>query len=105
MRDGRNHSPRDGLQIGVHARDVEDGSGRHADALESYVARKPLPWRSFHVRKAGLLADLGEPPQDTQCLATLEALRERAKTAGLVAELPLIDAALGAEEPVARKTA
>jgi tetratricopeptide (TPR) repeat protein len=62
---------------------------RYADRLTAYTAEEPLPWTDAVVRRAVVLAHIGESGPHREAVAELESLRER--FAGMPAK-PMIDA-------------
>lgn len=74
---------------------------RHADSLEQYTADEPLPWSNFYIRRARALAKLQVGDDVPSARREVEALIAQAHETGLLAALPMMNAALEGRAPTA----
>ncbi|HEX2493954.1 MAG TPA: BTAD domain-containing putative transcriptional regulator [Steroidobacter sp.] len=69
---------------------------RYADDLEAYTAAEPLPLSSALIRRARLLAQVGQGPAKRSLRKQLEALRAECQRMSALSVLPAIERALAA---------
>jgi hypothetical protein len=67
---------------------------RYADGLATYTSGEPLPWTDMLIKRARLLADVGEKGMSKQTRAGLESVREECRRMNAGLALVAIDAAL-----------
>jgi tetratricopeptide (TPR) repeat protein len=67
---------------------------KYADGLEAYTSGEPLPWTDMLIKRARLLAQVGESSGNQTTLEQLEALRTECRRMNALGPLAAIEAAL-----------
>jgi tetratricopeptide (TPR) repeat protein len=70
---------------------------RYADGLESYTSGEPLPWTDMLIKRARLLADVGENHGDATTRKQLEALRAECRRMNALVPLVAIESVLSGQ--------
>jgi hypothetical protein len=70
---------------------------RYADGLESYTSGEPLPWTDMLIKRARLLADVGENHGDATTRKQPEALRAECRRMNALVPLVAIESVLSGQ--------
>jgi hypothetical protein len=81
------------MEVALLLRDWDEAQ-RYAAALAEYTRQEPVPWAELFIDRARALAAHGRGARKPATRKALRAIRDRVSTAGLLAALPAIDAAL-----------
>ena len=81
------------IEAGLQERDWE-AVRRYAGRLEAYTSNEPLPWTNMVIKRARLLADVGEKGMNKTTRANLESLRTDCQRMNAVTALGAIERAL-----------
>jgi len=65
---------------------------RQAPRLEAYTSKQPLAWADFMIARGRALAAWGRGERNDNLVAEITRLRDQARQAGLVHDLPTLDA-------------
>jgi len=81
------------IEAGLQERDWPSVR-KYADGLEAYTSGEPLPWTDMLIKRARLLAQVGESSGNQTTLEQLEALRTECRRMNALGPLAAIEAAL-----------
>ena len=81
------------IEAGLQERDWASVR-RYANRLEAYTSAEPLPWTDMLIKRARLLADVGESGINKAARASLESLRAECQRMNAATALAAIENAL-----------